>query len=212
MNLINTLKDKFIIEAFDNLNKIRLTGIFLDDIVNRLDHLEITKQDIRPFLHNIREKDKGSENLAVFTSALIQKSYENGDNNFSLDFTRFENNMHCVGYCLKGTEQRILRLTVKGDIGTGAGMYSKHTHLTFNGKVRSHAGSNSSYSTYIFNDSVKDYTGETAKFCEFKFHGKTGEDTGRFANNSKFYCTKIADAWKIKKNCMDTCKIYIIGG
>ena len=101
--------------------------------------------------------DLTSQRIGIFTTKLIQISYDAGYNNFNLVTENPQRNISHIGYRLNGDKKRLAKIKIHGDLlnlceessyfeinvdgcvnsmGTGVGRYSNHGIITLRGKAQ----------------------------------------------------------------------------
>jgi len=145
--------------------------------------------------------DRGILGASRFITGLIQKSYDNGHNNFQL--TTGGRLINC--FQLKGKEDNRLKLTIKGnalnDTGTGSencilsvegnagvnfGFRSKNSIFNLEGNTGGSCGQHSERCTYNIGGDVGGSCGKKSKKCRFDIKGNTGGYLGEWAENCRF--------------------------
>lgn len=183
--------------------------------------VKISPQTIREFfemqLLNLNDITRNRHSIfsrseeGNFLTALIQKSYEQGNNGFEIDVRLFKagpppHKVDCIGYFLKGEEDRKLELTIIGDGGTNWFHDAKNVKASVQGNVGSHfapsavnsefyvsgsalgwfGGIHPKNSVFTAGGSVGMLCGQSAEGCTFEIGGKVDVTFALHAENSVF--------------------------
>ena len=160
-------------DRFEDLKK--KYKLFLDDDNNPeewfLDNIHdvLLPSDINLFLQQTREyEDHTNYNYTGhFISQLIQNSYNAGNNGFELDV----NALKPISYLcsdVSGTEERLVRMIIKGRVGDYCGLDAQHSMFTIE-KARFFCGWYAEHSTFTIWE-TKHLCWEGAQHSIFKTH------------------------------------------
>jgi hypothetical protein len=86
----------------------------------------------------------------VFVSQLLQNSYDAGHNEFVLNTRSLPRGLEFLGYNLRGTEERPIKVEVLGDVGDDCARNTVHLTMTFHDNVRDSCARASEYFTGTF--------------------------------------------------------------
>ena len=111
----------------------------------------------------------------IFVSSLIQRSYDAGNNGFTLN-TQNLNDLVCLAGQLKGTGSRPLMLTVEGAVGKECALYASHIDMTIKGDANFGLPDFSTDSVFTFHGYVSgfvdmvgiNYSGIGSRNCTYK--------------------------------------------
>lgn len=133
---------------------------------------------------NEESEGKGYGHITgLFVSKLIQDSYNNGCNDFTL--TTGDSGVYHLCSHLKGEEDNILNVQVNGNVGKVCGESSQHILLSLFGNAGSFCGSRSKYSTFKLQNDVGQWCAFESQHSDFLVYGNAGDDcasSARYTN------------------------------
>jgi len=121
----------------------------------------------------------------VIIDQLVKESYENGYNDFYLDFSDFLMN-HLLND-FHGSPKNKLKVNINGNVGISLGQMSSNCVFRVNGKAKTNTGFSSVDCEFYIKDSVEEYCGIDSTNCLFVIEGNVGDKCGLKATASKFY-------------------------
>ena len=126
--------------------------------------------------------------IGGFVSFHIQSSYNNGSNNFDLDFSILDKEdprrrINYLGSYLQGKRKNKLKLNIKGNFANYIVMQSSHVEATIDGDVGHSAFQKSRNSRLIVNGNAHSLVGNHLENCEVlingSVYGRSGEESWR---------------------------------
>ena len=176
--------------ALEVYRKIGFGGWDFDTRFNQIRSLEkavLNPSEINEFLQTVL-KEYGDEldkrKTEFYINCLLQDSYDAGNNNFVLNTG--DSQMNHLGYMLKGTDEKKLEITIKGDVGYKCGYSSTNSSFTIEGNVREWCGKSSNNSSFAIRGNVGESCGDISKDSSFTIKGNVGYWCGRDSTNSSF--------------------------
>jgi len=143
-----------------------------------------------------------------FISQLIQNSYNDGYNNFSLNTSELQD-ISFLGHRIEGTPKKTIELTVIGQTGRGSGWGAKYAAINLIGNTGHTCGKNSENSVFYITGDTERECGKFSINSTFHISGNTGHDTGGGSERSTF---NIAGNTGNLCGQNSICSKYTIGG
>jgi len=100
-----------------------------------------------------------------FLSDLVQKSFENGNNNFILNTQ--DAAISTLGHQLKGTPEEPIQITIQGNTGHNCGYESERCEFYITGNTGNSCGVESKDCRYDIQGDIGDWFSVTTKRCTF---------------------------------------------
>ena len=125
----------------------------------------------------------------LFISQLIQNSYEAGNNNFEIDVNSLKI-IDNLAYNISGTEERMVRIVIKGKVGHDCGSKAEHSTFTIE-KAGKYCGFKAENSTFTMKEAGNG-CGQYTKHSTFTIE-KAGDWCGLWAKNSTFTIGETED-------------------
>ena len=148
--------------------------------------------DINLFLQQTRDYENNADynhNTGQFISQLLQNSYHAGNSDFELDM----NLLKPINYFasrLSGTEERMVRVVIKGEVGDRCGRNAQYSAFTI-GEAGKYCGFLAENSTFTVQEAGY-RCGSNAQYSTFTIE-KAGDDCGLGAQHSAFTIDKAGD-------------------
>ncbi len=147
----------------------------------RLPFLRIlTPEEIDQVLqHTIQyeQHENYSWNTGLFFARLIQDSFNAGYNNFYLNMRSLAAEISAI-HSLEGRADRIMCITINGNVGKGIGYCAKHAKFEIKGNADEECGKETENSTFTIHGNVGDQCAMEAKHSKFDIRGNAGELCG----------------------------------
>ena len=154
-------------------NKINSLSHGYKLFLKNLNGFQISDVDANEFLNKIKTHEDNTF-VGVFISALIQKAYDSGGNDFFINANFQKERIDYLAVYLKGSKDDPLKVTIKGDYcGRSYGWSAEHTKITFNGNIGTNSAMLASYSTFIYNAKFDPIAGYNTVHCKFYSPDKT---------------------------------------
>src|SRR3989344_3131912 len=177
----------------------------IQSYINSLETVILTPPQIDLFFQTILKESKDklkSHETGLYLTKLIQNSYNNGHNNFTL--TIGNNTLNLVCYELKAKKERPLIITFDGIVGDLCCAFSEYIITTFN----KHTGDNCCYESRnvvaTFNEVVRNLCGRGTTNMIAIFNGKVGNNCGLLSENMSGTFNG-----QVGKNCGELSKNFI---
>jgi len=156
--------------------------------VNSLEYEILNPAQIDILLQKIIQETPKHKTEHITTShilsKIIQKSYEEGHNNFTLTTKKTE--MVCVGHKLKGTLENLIQITIQGNIGAYFGERSENCTYNLTGDTDDRCGANSKNCTYNIQRNTGFMCGYNSENCEYNIQGNVGGRCGDGSENCTY--------------------------
>ncbi|MFH1638133.1 MAG: hypothetical protein ABIB71_06930 [Candidatus Woesearchaeota archaeon] len=109
----------------------------------------LTPKEINTFLQStVRYEDYENYgwNTGFFLTSLIQNSYNHGNTKFLLNTKTLSKEINSIGNSLKGKKNKIIELSIRGDVGDCCGSNAEHINLSVEGNAGDCCGSSATNS------------------------------------------------------------------
>ncbi len=126
-----------------------------------------------------------TKGTALILTKLIQNSYLNGHNGFSLNICDSPD-CYCLGGYLAGTSENKIKIRLNGDLNNHAFHYSMHLQARLTGNARYGFADHAKDSSFEIAGNVYDSCGVNAKRISLFLHGNAGKSLGVYAKDSHF--------------------------
>ncbi|MBW3015908.1 hypothetical protein KY330_05795 [Candidatus Woesearchaeota archaeon] len=191
--VINTVMlDQIVNDTIDHFNSLEIMEEPGNTWAEKFQNLKLPVLNAS-LIDSVYQVIKGKENSAEYISALINTSYEAGNNGFCLTCSGEGH----VGIFLQGKSRRRLKLKIEGDVGIGFGMHTK-------------------YCDFIVNGDAGNCLGWYSKRCKFILNGDAGEGFGNFSEHSCFKANEVyLILGRASRNCtyeIDSLELDYFGG
>jgi len=113
------------------------------------------------------EHQKYENSIGMFISELIQNSYNQGYNNFTLNTTRLKEISH-IGHHITGTPENPIEITIIGNTGKNCGWLSENSTYTIEGNAGSDSASRLKNTTYTISGNIGYLFGSQSENSTFK--------------------------------------------
>ena len=166
IEVVGENKFGMLLKKYEHSMKKKDSFYWINNVNNPLDVISevLTPDEINVFLQTtIRYEDneKYNESIHMFISILINNSYNAGYNNFRLNTENLKRKINELGEKLEGHSNRIIHISIKGDVGTFCGSETKYASFVITGKVES-------FLSYAAENSSFTLNGEFIDKCPFK--------------------------------------------
>lgn len=169
-------------------------GFYLSRM-NELDALNITPQAIFDFVAKLNPPEVEADypmRTGWFISAITQRSYDAGHNNFEI-YVGGLGNLRGIFSNIVGDTQRRIKLKILGDLGERCLSGLKNCDVKLIGNVGESACNNAYLSDFEISGSVGQASGQNSRYSKFRLLGDVGQHFGV----SSFDCTFVHSSEKV---------------
>ncbi|MBI4453657.1 hypothetical protein HY636_03360 [Candidatus Woesearchaeota archaeon] len=143
-------------------------GIFFQAVLYKTENMQLDDQN-----------DLTSERIGMFTTQLIQLSYNAGNNDFVLGTENSQRIISQIGFRLKGNKKQLVKIRIRGDVAAALCINSSYCEIDVDGDIHNNG--------YV--------TGNDSKYCVFIFKGEISD--GNYSAEKSIYKTSNERALEI---------------
>jgi len=153
----------------------------------------LSPTEIALFCQNEEQHDA----FSYYLNSLIQKSYKEGNNNFTLTFNIPHDDLLSQ---VQGTKEQPLKITINSNTKDYCAYESKHLNLTINGNT----GNNCAYGSEHLNLTINGNTGENSGLLSKNTTITINGTIGEYPSTNPTYTTNNQETYEyLKKNNFD---------
>ena len=165
---------------------------YYEKTVRKTLNFAVTPEDIEQFIieHNSHYSENYLSGCAkLFSSKLIQTSFNQGHNHFKLPLIKDHDGQteNALYYYIQGEKDNRINLIIKGEMHFSACCYLKYANITFKEDTEGFCGSNCIDSKIIFKGDPGLDSASKLTDCEVYFLNKDYTSCGVDTTNTQFY-------------------------
>ena len=128
------------------------------------------------------QNEEQNEAFSLYLNSLIQKSYKEGNNNFTLAFNTPHDGLL---YRVQGTKEQPINITINGNTKDNCAQASEDLNLTINGNTKNNCAENSSHANITINGNTEDFCAYQSKYINLTINGNTGNICAEWSEHAK---------------------------